>query len=43
MRLNSAVGKAVTNHAEVQGSILSTNEEKEPDSEIFTPVSDASV
>ena len=38
-----AVGKAVANHAEVRGSILSTDVGKEPDREIFAPVSDASV
>ena len=42
-RLNSAVGKAVANHAEVRGSIPSTDVGKEPDREIFSPVSDASV
>ena len=42
-RLNSAVGKAVANHAEVRGSIPSTDVGKESDREIFSPVSDASV
>ena len=42
-RLNSAVGKAVANHAEVRGSIPSTDVGKEPDREIFAPVPDASV
>ena len=41
---SSAVGKAVANHAEVRGSIPSvTDVGKEPDCEIFAPVSDASV
>ena len=43
MGLNSAVGKAVANHTEVRGSIPSTDVGKEPDREIFSPVSDASV
>ena len=40
-RLNRAVGKAVANHAEILGSIRSTNVKKEP--EIFASVPDASV
>ena len=42
--LNNAVGKAVANHApEVRGSIPSTDVGKEPESEIFSPVPDASI
>ena len=37
------VGKAVANHAEVLGSISSTDVGKEPDHTIFSLVSDASV
>ena len=38
-----AVGKAVGNNAEVRGSISNTDVGKEPDREIFTPMSDAFV
>ena len=41
--LISAVYKAVVNHAEVRGSIPSTDVGKEPDRKIFAPMSDASV
>ena len=42
--LSSAVGKAVANHVELPSSIPSvTDVGKEPDREIFSPVSDASV
>ena len=39
--LNSAVGKAVANHAKVRGSLPSTYVGKEPDREKFAPVPDA--
>ena len=39
----SIVGKAVANDAEIRGSIPSTDVRKELDSEIFSPMSDASV
>ena len=41
--LSSAVGKAVSNHAQVRGLIPSTDVGKEADRAIFVPVSDASV